>query len=206
MHTDRDEFFCLRHGKANFRETDFEKKVYGHRDIPLNETGAVQAIIAAYSLLGRGITRIYSSDLSRAFESAKIVAARIGVDGIHTDKRLRERYFGDYEGKMIKRDGHSAWTFTDKEAEPHEAFARRINEGLSSALEGTDGLPLIVSHGGMRRVLQAGLGIVIPDGGEVHGGVLHFWRRTTSSPWQAEVVKGQESVHAPGLRTIALAC
>lgn len=84
---------------ARHCETDWNArhKVQGRTDIPLNDKGRGQAAALAEKLRGLGVTRIVSSDLSRARETATIVGARLGVEP-ETDERLRECAFGLAEG------------------------------------------------------------------------------------------------------------
>ena len=85
----------LRHGQsiANLLEQGS-----GQLDVPLTEKGRSQAESAAeYLVANEKIDRIYSSDLSRAVDTATPVAKRLGLP-IVTDKRLREIYTGKFQG------------------------------------------------------------------------------------------------------------
>ena len=85
-------------------ETDWnagENRLQGHIDIPLNAHGKEQAKDLAIKLLAYPISKIITSDLQRAEETAKIVAFNIGLmsEPILLTKRLRECHFGSIEGK-----------------------------------------------------------------------------------------------------------
>jgi broad specificity phosphatase PhoE len=89
----------IRHG-----ETDWNRdgRIQGVSDIPLNDTGRAQAR-AAGEALSRLLPRdrpivLISSDLSRARETAEIIAAELGVDGPLVYPELRERAYGEGEG------------------------------------------------------------------------------------------------------------
>ena len=84
----------LRHG-----ETDWNVlwKMQGQTDIPLNTKGLEQAKEAAERLKGEKFDAIYSSPLSRAYETARIIAEPHGLR-IITDDRLKEMSFGEFEG------------------------------------------------------------------------------------------------------------
>ncbi len=86
----------FRHG-----ETDWNKhrKWQGHSDIPLNATGYSQAKKLAEVLAVEPIDHIFSSDLSRAVQTAEAVSKTIGCQ-ISTDKRLREIDLGEGEGLL----------------------------------------------------------------------------------------------------------
>ncbi len=90
---------AVRHG-----ETDWNAgaRIQGQRDIALNAKGQWQASRAAQALADadQPVGAIYSSDLARAHETARCIARALGL-AVRTDARLRERGFGDYEGKTF---------------------------------------------------------------------------------------------------------
>ncbi len=90
--------YSARHG-----ETEFNVRfcLCGRLDIPLTEKGVEQAHLLAQSLAGKGIQRIFCSDLSRAVVTAKIVGDALGLEPV-PDARLRETDFGAME--RIRRD------------------------------------------------------------------------------------------------------
>ncbi len=90
-------FFVLRHGQTDW---NVELRLQGSTDIPLNDTGRIQARRAAEVLSGQGLTRIIASPLSRALETATIVGERLGLTPV-IDDRLIERNFGQFEGMTI---------------------------------------------------------------------------------------------------------
>lgn len=69
----------------------------GHGATPLTEDGRYQAGLLAHALAGEGITRIVSSDLVRAIETAEIVAKTLEL-GIELSPALRERSVGEFTG------------------------------------------------------------------------------------------------------------
>src|ERR687891_2945889 len=85
-----------RHGETDW---NLERRWQGHSDRPLNETGRAQAEALAEQLAGEPIAAIYSSDLMRAHETARIVASRLGRDVVAVPG-LRERRFGSWEGLL----------------------------------------------------------------------------------------------------------
>ena len=96
---------AIRHGETAW---NVDGRLQGHRDIPLGDTGRVQARRLAQALAGRGdIDAIVSSDLSRALETARIVAEAQGLP-VTTDIGLRERCFGDFEGRTFA-EVSAAW-------------------------------------------------------------------------------------------------
>ena len=69
----------------------------GHTDQPLNDYGRKQARALADRLAGNDIAAIYTSDLSRARETAEILAERLALPVV-ADPDLRERNWGNWEG------------------------------------------------------------------------------------------------------------
>lgn len=84
----------IRHGETDWNVT---KRIQGQTDIPLNETGLSQALAMALNATHYNFSAIYSSDLSRAFETAKIVAEGRGLE-VRTLPHLRERHYGIFQG------------------------------------------------------------------------------------------------------------
>ncbi|MEN9722918.1 MAG: hypothetical protein RJB38_904 [Pseudomonadota bacterium] len=87
-------FYFFRHGETDFNR---EQRFQGHLDIPLNEQGRRQAQELAQSLKHLGIECLLSSDLSRARETAEIVARGLAVPVFETSN-LREAHLGDAQG------------------------------------------------------------------------------------------------------------
>ena len=87
--------FCLvRHGETAWNA---ETRLQGHVDIPLNDIGRAQAQAAALSLATQNFDALYSSDLSRAVETAAAAGARLGLEVLPTQS-LRERRLGGFQG------------------------------------------------------------------------------------------------------------
>lgn len=87
----------VRHGQTTWNA---ESRYQGHADSPLSQLGILQAERASERLAGEKISAIYASDLSRAMDTARIIAAPHGLTPI-PDCRLREVCFGDWEGLTV---------------------------------------------------------------------------------------------------------
>jgi 2,3-bisphosphoglycerate-dependent phosphoglycerate mutase len=86
---------CLiRHGETDW---NVAKRIQGQTDIPLNETGRSQALAMAFNAAHYNFNAIYSSDLSRACNTAQMVATRRGLE-VRTMPHLRERHYGIFQG------------------------------------------------------------------------------------------------------------
>jgi probable phosphoglycerate mutase len=91
----RTTIFIVRHGEcAGNREGLFR----GRCDFPLNETGIRQAEALALELKGLGLTRIYTSPLARATETARIIADACGAD-FETRAGFNNMSLGEWEGR-----------------------------------------------------------------------------------------------------------
>jgi broad specificity phosphatase PhoE len=85
-----------RHGRT---EWNVVNRFQGQADIPLDGVGQGQAVRAAEVLAAYRPTGLYSSDLSRCYQTAAVLAERTGLE-IITDKRLREVHVGSWEGLL----------------------------------------------------------------------------------------------------------
>lgn len=86
--------FLVRHGITDWNQ---QGKIQGHLDPVLNKIGVQQANQAKITLQNINIDEIYSSDSLRAFQTAEIID-EVQEATIHPDKRLRERFYGDWQG------------------------------------------------------------------------------------------------------------
>lgn len=150
--------FLVRHG-----ETDYGKKHFttGHIDIPLNKTGKKEAQAAAKFLKGRKIVKIFSSSLSRASETAKIIALELNLPIVEYDE-LMEHTSGKLDGVSLKVFFDKLKSVGDFEkmvlqagGERSNVFTERVwNKFLDIMKENKDdGNILIVTHGGVTRTI-----------------------------------------------------
>jgi probable phosphoglycerate mutase len=84
----------IRHGETDW---NVAKRIQGQTDIALNETGHNQALAMAFNAAHYDFAAIYSSDLNRAYETAKMVAERRGLE-VRKMPELRERHYGIFQG------------------------------------------------------------------------------------------------------------
>ncbi|MDM8558008.1 histidine phosphatase family protein [Candidatus Parabeggiatoa sp. HSG14] len=93
--------FLIRHGETVW---NVERIIQGHLDSPLTEKGITQIEALANHLKSQKFDALYSSDLGRAYQTAKCISKTTGLS-IVTDKRLRERNLGIFQGiakKVLK--------------------------------------------------------------------------------------------------------
>lgn len=87
-------FIIIRHGES---KGNAERAFLGHSDWDMTPKGYLQAQKTADFLNGVNIDAVYSSDLIRAYNTAKPVADRRGLN-ITTTQELREIFAGLWEG------------------------------------------------------------------------------------------------------------
>ncbi len=88
------ELILIRHGETEWNATG---RIQGHRPVSLNERGRQQAEAVAHRLKNEPFDALYSSDLSRALETANIITSQT-QHPIFTDARLREWHLGILAG------------------------------------------------------------------------------------------------------------
>ena len=150
-----------RHGETddNLEPLRFQ----GFRDTPLNHTGRRQAHELAERVVDEGNVSLWSSDLARASETARIVGARLGLKA-RLDPRLREGNRGLWEGHLFSEIEHeeperfAAWMRAGESFRfPGGESLREQSDRISAALDdvrGSGDLPaLVVTHGGSIRAM-----------------------------------------------------
>ena len=109
----KQDFYIFRHGQTDY---NIEKRVQSFLDIPLNSNGIAQAQALAENLSNVSFDCIYSSTLSWALDTAKIVLGDRKVK-IITDPGLRERNLGVLCGKIMNLTDAPADTPVDMSKE-----------------------------------------------------------------------------------------
>jgi broad specificity phosphatase PhoE len=150
-----------RHGETNDNRPPL--RFQGWRDTPLNEVGRRQAHELAAKVADRGIASIWSSDLSRARETAEIVDRRLEL-GVQLDARLREGNRGRWEGFLFKdvaaaepelfsawEHAGASWRFPGGESLQEQL--ERVSACVSDVRSSGELPALVVCHGGSIRVM-----------------------------------------------------
>jgi broad specificity phosphatase PhoE len=156
----------------------------GRTDIPLTDLGSEQARQLGAVLAGRSFSRILSSPLSRASDTARL--AGYGAE-LEIDPDLREWDYGAYEGRRrvdIARDdpGWTIWSRPIPGGESLVELGARADRVIARLLP-TSGDVLVFSHGHFLRVLAARW-IEAPP---VTASRLELWTATVSElGWEAE--------------------
>ena len=160
----------IRHGETSWNA---EGRLQGQHDTPLNGRGRDQAANAgreARKYIAReGLSdlRYVASPLSRTRDTMEIARGAMGLDpkAYDQDDRLMELSFGRWEGLLwpeVKamdpwaakaREGDK-WLFQPPGGESYAMLADRLRPWLATVAGDT----VIVSHGGVARVLMAMIG------------------------------------------------
>src|SRR5215217_7412025 len=158
------ELLLVRHGQSTANARGIWQ---GQMEFPLSERGREQAGMAAFALSQEPFDGLYSSPLSRAFETASIVRERTGfAREVVPVEGLSERSGGILEGytwaeqerrnpelakKFLAIPEEERWPLVG--AETDEEDIARFEETLSSirALHPGGGRIVVVSHGGVMR-------------------------------------------------------
>jgi phosphoserine phosphatase len=151
-------FYLVRHGQS---EANARLVIQGHRDFPLDEAGRRQARAAADWLAGKKISRIVCSPLSRAAETARIIAASTGAKGPDVEPDLIEIDTGSFSGMSLEDAKvrfpaeYAAFEAASWEGVPDAERAAALYEramrvwaGLRARAESGEEAIVAVSHGG----------------------------------------------------------
>lgn len=149
-------FWFLRHGETDWNAQGLSQ---GNTDIPLNAVGRAQAARAARSLQGMRFGSIVASPLSRARDTAAVVAAALGME-FSLDDDLREVGFGAQEGQPMG-DWYDDWIaghYTPAGAETFPGLRARTVAAINRATA-LPGPVLVVAHGALWRAFRYEAGL-----------------------------------------------
>ncbi|MGD9677404.1 MAG: histidine phosphatase family protein [Vulcanibacillus sp.] len=146
--------YLIRHAET---DSNRERRYQGHKDVPLNSFGDLQAIKLAQRFYDETIRidAIYSSDLQRAKQTAYKVAEKYNLE-VNIDIDLRERSFGKLEG-LKTEDVESLYADFDilkcnepniYDIEPYDSLKSRAYKSIYElSRRHVDNNIVIVSHG-----------------------------------------------------------
>ncbi len=157
----------FRHGETDW---NVQERFQGHMDIPLNDQGRNQARELAPKLTHLQLEAILASDLSRAYETGKIVADALQIP-IFQDADLREAHLGEAQGLtrpeiefkfgLELATKWRSWKAVDADisypgGETGEAIRTRAFQAMERFLKAQPFQSIgVASHGGViRRVMQ----------------------------------------------------
>lgn len=147
--------YFIRHGQTDWNVREL---MQGQTDIPLNDTGRLQAQQMAKSLAGVTFDKVFCSPLSRAQETCKAV---VDASQIQLDNRIAERCFGEFEGQSIyvmreRNFWNTNANQTFERAESLHDFIARVHNFLEEITQNYKGKNvLVVAHGGVGMAVQS---------------------------------------------------
>ena len=162
--------YVFRHGETDY---NVQKRMQGYLDIPLNANGIAQAQALAKRLSDVKLDCIYTSPLSRAADTAKIVAEINGIKVIPV-AGLSEWNLGTFCGHIVRLTEDPKDTpfdlssdivyipraliadddYIPEKGESYNMFKKRICETMTNIMKNTDAKNIgIASHGGVIKVL-----------------------------------------------------
>jgi probable phosphoglycerate mutase len=148
-----------RHGNTDWNAGH---RVQGQTDVPLNDLGRQQAVDAADLLVRLRPTALVASDLSRAADTAAVLAALTGLS-VTYDERLRERSFGQWEGLTMtevartRPEEHARWTagadVIGGDVETLDDLGKRVADAFQAAVDQVPAGSTVVvaTHGAAAR-------------------------------------------------------
>jgi broad specificity phosphatase PhoE len=153
--------YLARHGRTEWNHLG---RFQGHSDVPLDDVGRVQAHTLAQTLRGK-VQAVISSNLLRASETARIVAADLALPILAFDADLCERGYGIFEG-LTRAECMEQYpaVWAEREAnrdyqtpggESRAEIIERMQRGLTHAVEllrGRYDHGLVVTHGSSLRM------------------------------------------------------
>jgi probable phosphoglycerate mutase len=147
--------WLVRHGETQWNA---EHRFQGVSDIALTDRGREQAAELALRIGDRSFDTVWSSDLIRAVETARIVFGEPTID-----VRLRELDFGDIDGlrwsDLSDEVRESLLEFKDFVAPNGESVAAMYDRIAPFMDELAHGDHVVVTHGGVVRMVSELCGI-----------------------------------------------
>ncbi len=151
--------YLIRHGQTAW---NLAGRWQGFESVPLNQTGIAQARALA-DYWQQPLDAIYSSDLSRAWQTAQSLGSKLGLMP-SVDPRLREHNLGIFQGMTmdeidVQYPDHLAamradyFGFLIPNGESRRQLQDRAFEAFNEITSRSDENVAIVSHGGTIKVL-----------------------------------------------------
>ncbi|MDF7823683.1 histidine phosphatase family protein [Pontiellaceae bacterium B12227] len=169
----KNKYFAFRHGqsRANVEGIIISNPAIGTIEYGLTEEGREQVLASVASAKGFGADAlIFSSDFRRTRETAEIVREQLGAAEVVLDERLRERFFGEWDGKS-HTNYSEAWKTDmfdpDREYNGAES-SRSVQERMWSVIQTLEKqyerqTIILVSHGDPLMLLQTAFKNLGPD-------------------------------------------
>lgn len=158
------EFYLMRHGHTDMNnESDLsEDRLRGWKDPPLNKEGREEAKKLGAKLKDAGIDCLYCSDLSRAKETAEIIAEIIGAD-VEPLRGLRPWDVGELAGQSTKTGLPKLAVYAREKpdekvpgGESFNTYVQRAFKGINQAIDADPDETIgLVTHHRVERLIKA---------------------------------------------------
>lgn len=160
------ELYIFRHGETDWNK---ENRTMGWSDVPLNDNGRAQAERLASDLQKAGLEIIYSSPLSRTFETAEIVARPNNIK-IVTNDALKERNNGILEGHIARiefpdiYDGMADPNFAPPGGESTNQLKNRVLDAMDNIIKTSEQntIGISTSNAAARVILEKFIDMELP--------------------------------------------
>ncbi len=163
------EFFLIRHAETLWNQ---QKRIQGHQDSPLSESGEHMAAAWGKVLKGWAFNRILASDLGRTVKTAELINQTLELP-VSKEKKLREMDWGKWSGSIykeirksspdeVKKQVHQCWKFQPPGGENRIDVLNRSLDALNCAAEKWP----------LEKIL------VVTHEGVIHTLINHFLNRT----------------------------
>jgi probable phosphoglycerate mutase len=200
--------FLVRHGQTAW---NLDRRLQGHTDIELDETGLLQAEQVGRAFRGVEVGRLLTSDLARCHGTAVQIGRALGLEP-EVDPCLKERCFGTMEGSRFE-DFHTAL-----ESKVLQSGCSRLDfapDGGESLRQVWDRLgrvadrlhaerAVVVSHGGTLGLLLARLIEAGPEAAQAfrfhNASVTELFKRPNGS-WAIERLNDKSHLEVARERT-----
>lgn len=156
--------YLIRHGDCRRDEV---KRYIGQVDLPLNANGRAQARALRKHLADVPVRRIYTSDLKRCQETARIIAGPQGKS-IRRQPLLREIKLGYWDGRPqakirqyhpdeYRQRGENLIGFRPPGGESFADLQARVVPAFRELIDGEQGTVLLIAHAGVNRAILCNL-------------------------------------------------
>lgn len=191
------ELYIVRHGQTEWNK---ERRLQGSTDIMLTKEGIEAAKKTGTALRKVAFDKIYSSPLTRAYDTACYIRADRNIE-IVKDERLRELCFGNLEGQVIEdmqndKESHFKYFFDkphlyipDDKGETLYNLKERTRNFLVNEIEANEKnltRVMIVAHGALNKALVAHI---------KKNSIEEFWMGGVQKNCSAFVVKLEDNIY-----------
>lgn len=159
----RNSYLIMRHGQseANVAGVIVSEPKIGCERFGLTKFGAEQVLSSALEYTGEAFTQIICSDFLRTQQTAKLTAETLNLPSPQLEIGLRERFFGQWDGKSDKHY-QDIWDQDKLNEQLSDDGVEGVDDVLQRGLKVLEKLELkyqnqvilLVSHGDMLQILR----------------------------------------------------